>query len=212
MNKDFVDLQSIANDSAWWDRLGEKVKPAARRHFERAALAGVEMALDAIREAQKADDPISIFAAPSSELPQILAAVVEQYTDAWWEELSQVRRKRLQELILQAFEEGRQPIWVARRLEESGLFSKVSAEMVAVTETTRLIGLGSQATYRAQGFGTWAWLTARDDLVCPICGPLHNQEFDINVSFAPAHPRCRCWAAPGQMTLLAMPQAFADVA
>ncbi len=41
------------------------------------------------------------------------------------------------------------------------------------------------------------WQTERDELVCEICGPLHNRpgtEWRDRFAFGPpAHPRCRCW-------------------
>ena len=45
------------------------------------------------------------------------------------------------------------------------------------------------------------WSTAADELVCPICGTLHNTSAPMHVMFEkekirhflpPAHPRCRC--------------------
>jgi len=40
------------------------------------------------------------------------------------------------------------------------------------------------------------WITARDDRVCPICGPLDSQRYehwrDSFPSGPPAHPNCRC--------------------
>ena len=46
------------------------------------------------------------------------------------------------------------------------------------------------------------WNTAVDELVCPICGPLHNVVVGINETFPggyqnpPAHPNCRCGLTP----------------
>ena len=43
------------------------------------------------------------------------------------------------------------------------------------------------------------WNTAVDELVCPICGPLHGkfapygEPFEGGYDSPPAHPRCRCW-------------------
>jgi len=51
------------------------------------------------------------------------------------------------------------------------------------------------------------WWTNNDDLVCPICGPLHGKIVGIGEKFStdlgddnivvnerpPAHPNCRCW-------------------
>jgi hypothetical protein len=46
------------------------------------------------------------------------------------------------------------------------------------------------------------WRTAVDELVCPICGPLHQQRAKIgeafpgNIQNPPAHPNCRCALVP----------------
>lgn len=82
------------------------------------------------------------------------------------------------------------------------------AELVAVTEVTRAYAEGQKLAGErmAAQFPDVAvrkrWFTNRDDRVCPICAPLHNQEVDRQAKFSsagialelpPAHPRCRCW-------------------
>jgi len=42
----------------------------------------------------------------------------------------------------------------------------------------------------------YIWMTEGDDRVCPICEPLHGQEFSqaqMNSLEFPAHHTCRCW-------------------
>lgn len=84
----------------------------------------------------------------------------------------------------------------------SAIFGTVRGEMIAVTEATRAYAEGSFMTYEQAGFnhrppeadrppahvrcrcwvslmetdpGVWeyVWLTAQDELVCPICAPKH---------------------------------------
>jgi len=79
-------------------------------------------------------------------------------------------------------------------------FGKVRASTIAVTETT--VGLSGaafalQADMAAQGVKTvQRWLTAEDERVCPICGPLdHMLEDSWLAEFPtgpPAHVNCRC--------------------
>ncbi|MBN2002807.1 MAG: phage portal protein [Anaerolineae bacterium] len=86
--------------------------------------------------------------------------------------------------------------------------SPVRAEIIAQTEPTNAYAAGNIAAWRQaeDELGleiTQVWNTANDDLVCPICGPLNQQEKPIGQPFtatgnasilAPAaHPRCRCW-------------------
>ena len=79
-------------------------------------------------------------------------------------------------------------------------FGEYRAEMIAVTEVTRA---ASQATNSYQKLlGELGlefqriWLTNNDDLVCPICGPLHQQPEkmwgDDYPEGPPAHVNCRC--------------------
>ena len=80
-------------------------------------------------------------------------------------------------------------------------FGENRASMIAVTEVTRAY---SQATNQHQQmlkdeYGLEmrrVWQTRRDELVCPICGPLNGMPEDdwpLNLKDGPpAHPRCRC--------------------
>ena len=79
-------------------------------------------------------------------------------------------------------------------------FGEARSQMIAVTEVTRAY---SEATNQYQRMAADAgvemrrvWLTLRDQLVCPICGPLHGMpEEDWKMSHPtgpPAHPNCRC--------------------
>ena len=80
-------------------------------------------------------------------------------------------------------------------------FDRTRAETIGVTETTALASRGYTEAADAVGEMTgevseiW-WVTAKDDRVCPICGPLHqapralwSQAFENG---PPAHPNCRC--------------------
>lgn len=101
----------------------------------------------------------------------------------------------------------------------AGLFGPVRAEMIAVTEVTRAAAEGQQglvSEVAAQGIEMVdAWSTRNDELVCPICGPLHGRDADgydagrvpywihpvtgVRYGKPPAHPRCRCndnWRLP----------------
>ena len=86
-------------------------------------------------------------------------------------------------------------------------FGQITAEMIAVTETTRAYHEGVTQTaneIRRAGFQMIGiWLTAVDDRVCEICGPLEGAKEtypgsnqwphpDGMTYTPPAHPRCRC--------------------
>lgn len=79
------------------------------------------------------------------------------------------------------------------------MFGRVRAEMIASTEVTRAYHRGNVEVWRASGFVKgWVFRTAFDELVCPVCGPMHEQRFDLEDqrNAPPLHPRCRCWSAP----------------
>lgn len=104
------------------------------------------------------------------------------------------RYEHLNEVIPRFYEEG----WDLGQLrtELERWYSPVRADMIAVTETTRASVEGERAyveQLRAEGGFRLVpvWLTANDELVCPICGPKHNKEI-IDGIYPPAHPRCRC--------------------
>jgi SPP1 gp7 family putative phage head morphogenesis protein len=75
------------------------------------------------------------------------------------------------------------------------------ARMIAATETTRAFYEGQTASFRASGVvQKQEWRTARDERVCPICGPLHGKRTELGGQWSgvsmPAHVNCRCWIAP----------------
>ena len=89
------------------------------------------------------------------------------------------------------------------------VFDRTRAGMIASTEVTRAAVEGelAMADYlRSQGVPLRAvWVTMRDELVCPVCGPLDGVAAIPNtrppqfehpemgrLPPPPAHPRCRC--------------------
>lgn len=87
-----------------------------------------------------------------------------------------------------------------RRWVRETLFPDSRAEAVGVTEVTNAISLGEQYAEEllaeAGGDLESFWETANDDLVCPICAPLHNKPLSVYGRFfpsgPPAHVTCRC--------------------
>lgn len=96
------------------------------------------------------------------------------------------------------------------------VFGRRRAELIAATETTRAAAEGTHHAYVQAGIiKQLIWRTARDERVCPTCGPLEGAVVGIEGSFfdqlpqeqqallsrranarfmrPPAHPACRCW-------------------
>jgi SPP1 gp7 family putative phage head morphogenesis protein len=84
---------------------------------------------------------------------------------------------------------------VAAQLDEV-IHDGARAEMIARTETARAVTAATFETYRHAGIGLWEWMDAPG--ACPIC--VHNTEnspYPLGGGPAlPAHPNCRCAAAP----------------
>jgi hypothetical protein len=105
------------------------------------------------------------------------------------------------EVIAQGYEEGLTIRQISERLER--MFSPSRAERIAITETTRAVVEGERAYVseleRATGQRMIPiWMTANDELVCPICAP-RNEKPITNGEYPPAHPNCRCgvgWEFP----------------
>jgi len=103
------------------------------------------------------------------------------------------------------------------------LFGEDRARRIAVTEVTRIYAAGNEKAWKASGVVSGKrWLTAVDERVCPICGPLHNTIVGIDDSWnftpemlaanpqlakalksigsvfrlPPAHVNCRCYLQP----------------
>lgn len=78
-------------------------------------------------------------------------------------------------------------------------FGPVRPERIAITQTTRAATRGGSAAIgETVGFSEEdIWVTAKDDLVCPICMPMDKKPRSIWSRYFPngpdAHERCRCW-------------------
>lgn len=84
-------------------------------------------------------------------------------------------------------------------------------QLIARTELLRASNLGAQTIYRANRdvLSGWEYLTAKDERVCPRCGPLDGRRFDLDTNEPidgkgptaellppPIHPQCRCTSLP----------------
>ena len=126
--------------------------------------------------------------------------------------ITETTRTRLQGQISEFVRNQETINQLARRIKP--LFGDVRAKMIAVTETTRAFAEGNQIAWKESGvIEQKRWVTANDELVCPVCGPLHRQVVDIDDEFEvtyatkrglvtarfphpPAHVSCRCGMTP----------------
>ena len=125
-------------------------------------------------------------------------------------DLTQARVRRVQKEVARFIESPESMPELRKRLE--GMFDKRRAHLIAATEVTNAFAAGNVEAWKESGvIERHRWNTANDEIVCPICGPLHNMivsiegEFEANrsdngaamvVQRPPAHPACRCWLTP----------------
>ena len=128
--------------------------------------------------------------------------LVGNYTDDWWRQFNRTTQNRLRTAIGTSIEEGTGVAGVISDIQP--LFGQKRARLIAISETTNLMGQGAQETYRQAGFTQWAWRTVRDAKVDPICQQRRRDSpFPMSIRFQRAHPGCRCWPVPvGEPTIL----------
>ena len=102
---------------------------------------------------------------------------------------------------------GHAPDYIERKVEEYGRRKLAErATTIARTEAMRAANAGQTAAWQAaadqgilpRGGVQRRWITAADELVCPICQPLDGQLAPLDEPFpggyepADVHPNCRC--------------------
>jgi hypothetical protein len=127
--------------------------------------------------------------------------------------ISVTTRNRATQIIQDWVNEGIHLDVLKARLEP--LFGDTRASTIATTEVTRIYAEGNLLAWEATQVVGWkVWQTARDERVCPQCGPLHGTRVPLrgswlsadvvtgggivftSVSTPPRHPNCRCWLKP----------------
>lgn len=115
--------------------------------------------------------------------------------------ITDTSRKFLQKELDEWIQSGQPLDELIKQIEP--MFGKNRAEMISVTEITRAFASGNLASWKTSGVVDGKkWMTAQDELVCPICEPLANTEAGLDGNFEggldspPAHVRCRCWVQP----------------
>ena len=87
---------------------------------------------------------------------------------------------------------------VTKRIQEvAESVGENRARMIARTETMKAINTGAMERYAKIGIEKVEFLAADDERVCPECGDLDGQIFEIDSAPAvPVHPLCRCTLIP----------------
>lgn len=119
-----------------------------------------------------------------------------EYVGQLIEGVTDTTRANVRQAVANWIETGGELSDLVKALEPT--FGKARARLIASTEVTRAYAEANDRLWQGSGLiEKWEWRTARDDLVCPICGPLHGERFELGKGHEmPAHPGCRCWKAP----------------
>lgn len=129
----------------------------------------------------------------------------KQYRYDWVSKINGTTRKQTQQLISDWIASGEPLNALEKKL--ALLFGKARANMIAVTEVTRVFAESNEMSWKSTDMvGGKIWMTSQDDRVCPICKPMAGKVVSLGNAFSnaqgggysnpPAHVRCRCWLQP----------------
>lgn len=118
--------------------------------------------------------------------------------------VAETTKEEIRALVGKQADEGWSVERLAKEIRDRGaIATKTRAMLISRTETAQAYSQGSIAAYKASGVVKQTeWLTAGDDLDCPICVGLNGlkadlgEAFDGDVDAPPAHPNCRCVLSP----------------
>ena len=106
--------------------------------------------------------------------------------------------------VEQGLREGMSHVEIAEMLRDSARkVARRRAELISENEATTLMGEMEMEVYRESGIKYTTWITARDELTCPLC--MANEEagqvqvghaFPSGATAPPQHSHCRCFVRP----------------
>ena len=180
-------------DAEFWQRASDELQGVIRPIIEKVALESAEQLSENV-----------VIGVDWGLVNQSAADWAGQYTFDVVSGINRTSRTALQRALQRYFAQGQ----TIGELQDSiaRIFGAQRAEMIAVTEVTRAAARGevtiAEDVARQGVQMVRVWQTNRDELVCPICGPLQGQQAQNGIfvhpdgstySEPPAHVRCRCW-------------------
>ena len=181
-----VELSDInAYNFDWWDKYGDDVIDELIRVFEIASLAA------------EPEMSIPILQQRAAEYARHRGAALLRLDGEV--SLASFTRKRVQEAVARAIEEGLSLVQLQKTLREDIAFSATRAETIARTETATALGQGAKQASLVQGRDEKRWYTQFDDRVDEDCIANESQgwikiadTFASGADTVPQHDRCRC--------------------
>ena len=184
-------LDPTAFDKEFWAEIRERAVEIARPLFADLFLLGAELGRSITPAKAGRKDLLPV---DPALINRQLDVVLDEYVDDWWRGLQKTTDEGLRAAIRRAATEGTGVEGVMKDIEP--LFAPSRIQRIASTESTRLLGLGAQATYAASGLEEWEWQTVRDARVDPVCRELQGKRFPMETAFGPRHVNCRCFPKP----------------
>lgn len=172
-------VQDVLTDPELWDEISAHLRQSLATTALRTVLGGASAA-----------ESVGVIADFDILHPEALY-VVRTWLPAWWAQLETTTRAGLRSAIEMYVELGLGKRGLPDLINAiEPLFGPARAKRIAATETTRLFAEGNQmAAMQDDTIGGLMWLTAKDSLVCPICGPRHGLIYPkANPPDCPAHP------------------------
>jgi SPP1 gp7 family putative phage head morphogenesis protein len=178
-------IMTLPDDPSLWEKMRVEIRGAIQPHVRDIAMAAAQY---------KMDLGISV---DMNKVNLDILKFTREYTNDWWAKLEATRREGLREALMTWQESGLGKRGLPDLLDamETVFFDKTSADMIAVTEVTRIFDEGNRIIEREAGIKTQEWQTAEDETVCEICVPLNLKHFPIDQGPYPVtdtHPNCRC--------------------
>lgn len=112
--------------------------------------------------------------------------------------------RKIEDTVVSALVRGQGPQRITREIREAlrgdgripagGLHFR--AETIAETELANAKAEASRERYAETGVEFVQWYATLDERTCPWCGHRHGMVYPRDGLVIPAHPRCRCYAAP----------------
>lgn len=112
--------------------------------------------------------------------------------------------RKIEDSVIHALVRGHGPQRITREIREAlrgdgripagGLHFR--AETIAETELANAKAEASRERYAETGVELVQWYATLDERTCSYCGHRHGMVYPRDELVIPAHPRCRCYAAP----------------
>ena len=92
--------------------------------------------------------------------------------------ITQTNLDRIETQLAQGLASGDSSTTIGNNISDM-VGSDTRAQLIADTETGRMLNLASIDTYSASGIEQWEWLSEDDDRTCPACDALDGQTFNV---------------------------------